>query len=197
MRTNNMTHSDTISKIAASLKNAQTNTGKAVKGSSNPFFKNRYADLGAVIESFKEAFNAEGITVMQPVEDGKVFTLLIHESGEWIQDGGTPIVCTKQNDPQAQGSAITYARRYGLSAMLLIPAADDDGEGATNHTDQATMYQIDSCIKKCQELFEKNNDPNLEAVITGLKLAKAGKKSLTGTQVESWKERAIEKLSQL
>lgn len=192
-----MTHSDTISKIAASLKNAQTNTGKAVKGSSNPFFKNRYADLGAVIESFKEAFNAEGITVMQPVEDGKVFTLLIHESGEWIQDGGTPIVCTKQNDPQAQGSAITYARRYGLSAMLLIPAADDDGEGATNHSDQATMYQIDSAIKKCQELYEKNQDLNMQGVIDGLKQAKAGKRSMTGEYVNAIKERAVEKLALL
>lgn len=192
-----MTHSDTISKIAEALVEAQTTIGSAIKGSKNPYFHSSYADLGSVIEACKEKMNAQGISVLQPVEDGKVTTLLLHTSGEWIQDSGVPVICTKQNDPQAQGSAITYARRYGLASMLLIPAADDDGESATNHSDQATMYELESTIKKCQELFDKNKDPNLQSVIDGLNLARQGKKAVTGEYARQIKDRAIEKLAQL
>lgn len=192
-----MTHSDSIATIAKALIKAQEATGGAKKGSANTFFRSKYADIGSVIEAFKEAFNSAGITVLQPVENGHVKTLLVHESGEWIADEGVPIICTKQNDPQAQGSAITYARRYGLQSMLLIPAEDDDGEGATNHSDQATMYDINSAIEKCQQLFDKNQDPNLQGVIDGLKLAKAGKKSMTGEYVKMIKEKATDKLALL
>lgn len=189
-----MTTSPEIDKISQSLVEAQDKMGAAVKGSTNPYFKSSYADLGSVIQACKEVMNGVGITILQPIELGKVTTLLLHESGQWIQDDGVPIVCTKQNDPQAQGSAITYARRYALSSMLLIPTADDDGESATNHSDAPTMYQLDSAIKKCQELFEKNKDTNLLGVIDGLKLAKQGKKSLTSEYVIAIKDRAIEKL---
>lgn len=118
---------------------AQREMGAAKKGSVNPFFKSHYADLGSVMEVCKDALNDAEIVALQPVVGDKVVTTLIHSSGEFISDEGTPIVCSKQNDPQAQGSAITYARRYGLQSLLFIPAEDDDGEKAMNRTQKAAV----------------------------------------------------------
>lgn len=125
-----MTHSESIKTISAALLIAQRVIGAATKDAVNPFFKSKYADLGSVMQACKEALNEADITVLQPVENGKVSTLLLHASGEWIQDDGVPIIFAKVGDPQAQGSAITYARRYGLQSMLFIPAEDDDAERA-------------------------------------------------------------------
>lgn len=131
-----MTTSQTIIKIAPALLKAQKTIGAAKKDAKNPFFKSSYADLGAVMEACKEALNENGITVLQPVgrdEFGAyVETMLLHESGEFITDR-MPVVAKSQNDPQAQGSAVTYARRYSLQSMVFIPAEDDDAERATNH----------------------------------------------------------------
>lgn len=128
-----MKTSESIKNIAPALLKAQKAIGGAKKGAANPFFKSKYADYGAVLEVSKDPLNDNGILVLQPVvfHDGKSFveTNLIHESGEFIS-GETEVVCAKQNDPQALGSAITYARRYGLQSLLSIPAEDDDGEGA-------------------------------------------------------------------
>lgn len=136
-----MKTSESIVKIAPALLAAQKEIGSATKDVVNPFFKSKYADLGSVMEACKDALNKHGITVLQPVahlsEATTVETILLHESGEFISD--TMIVSVKQsNDPQAQGSAITYARRYSLQSMMFIPAEDDDGESATRNTGQKT-----------------------------------------------------------
>lgn len=131
-----MIKSDSIAKIAPALLAAQKNIGAAKKESTNPFYKSSYADLGAVMQVCKDELNKNGISVLQPVgtdEQGVyVETLLLHESGEFIADK-MRIAVKGPNDPQAQGSAITYARRYGLQSMVFIPAEDDDGEKATGH----------------------------------------------------------------
>lgn len=130
-----MKTSESISKIAAALLKAQSSMGNASKGASNPYFKSSYADLNAIREVVTPSLNANGITVLQPTTtvDGKPFveTLLLHESGEYIS-GLTEIVVSKTNDPQAAGSAISYARRYGLQSFLSVGAVDDDGEKAMN-----------------------------------------------------------------
>lgn len=122
-----------IAKIAPALLAAQKAIGAAKKGSTNPFFRSKYADLGSVMEACKEALNDQGILVIQPVgfdEMGDyVETILLHESGEMISEK-TRVKYAKEKDPQSQGSGITYARRYALQSMLFIPAEDDDGEKA-------------------------------------------------------------------
>ena len=119
--------------IAKAFIAAQKEMGNAIKDSKNPFFKSAYADLNSVREACLPALNANGIAVLQPIVqiDGKNFvkTLLLHESGESIE-GLTEILFAKQNDPQAQGSGITYARRYGLQSLVNIGAEDDDGNKA-------------------------------------------------------------------
>jgi hypothetical protein len=119
--------------IAAAFVKAQSEMGNATKDSSNPYFKSKYADLNSVREACLPALNKFGISVLQPTVqvDGKNFvkTILLHESGETIESL-TEILFAKQNDPQAQGSGITYARRYGLQSLVNIGAEDDDGNKA-------------------------------------------------------------------
>lgn len=128
-----MNRSDTITKIASALVKAQGAMGNAVKDSKNPFFKSNYADLNAVREACIPALNSNGISVLQPTVqiEGKPFveTVLLHESGEFISSL-TEVICAKQNDPQAHGSGVSYARRYGLQSLVNLGSADDDGEGA-------------------------------------------------------------------
>lgn len=118
--------------IATALAKAQQAMGKALKQSNNPHFRSKYADLGNVMDACLPALNAHGIAVIQPVvmtEHGNaVRTTLIHESGESLSCD-VPLLLGK-NDMQGLGSAITYARRYGLMSMAGIAPEDDDGNAA-------------------------------------------------------------------
>lgn len=126
-----MNKSDTIGKISAALVKAQSEMGSATKGASNPFFKSKFADLNSIREATLPVLNKHGISVLQPmtVVEGKQYieTTILHESGEYL-GSLTEIVVAKQNDPQAAGSAQSYARRYGLQSFLCVAAEDDDGE---------------------------------------------------------------------
>jgi hypothetical protein len=122
-----------MNEIAKALLAAQKEMGNAKKDSVNPFFKSKYADLNSVREACMPALNNHGIVVLQPTVhlDGKNFvrTVLLHESCETFV-GMTEIVYNKQNDAQAQGSGISYARRYGLQSLCNVGAEDDDANKA-------------------------------------------------------------------
>ena len=128
-----MNRSESIVNISKALVQAQAEMGNAVKGSANPFFKSKYADLNSIREACLPALNKYGITVLQPttVLDGKLYveTLLLHESGEFIS-GVYEVIVGKQNDPQAFGAAMSYSRRYSLQSMVNLGAEDDDAESA-------------------------------------------------------------------
>lgn len=149
-----MNQSESIKKLSAALVKAQAEMSGAVKDSANPFFKSRYADLEAVIKAIKEPFAKHGLAYTQfPITGDNgigVTTRLIHESGEWIECGFF-LPMTKA-DPQAAGSAITYARRYALQAMAGIPAVDDDAEGAMGRTQKPVVGKITR--KQAQTLHE-------------------------------------------
>ncbi len=127
-----MEKSDQINELASALNKAQSEMSGAKKDSKNPFFKSNYADLGSVVEAIKTPFADNGLSYSQfPLfNDGKVGveTILMHSSGQWISSQ-LLLPMTKQ-DPQAAGSAITYARRYALQAIAGIPSEDDDGNAA-------------------------------------------------------------------
>jgi hypothetical protein len=129
-----MKTSPTITKIASALLKAQGAMGTAIKDAKNPFFKSKYADLNSIREACMPSLQANGITLLQPTItiDGKnyVETILIHESGEWMSCE-TEILFGKKDDAQAQGSGITYARRYGMQSFLNVGADDDDGNTAS------------------------------------------------------------------
>lgn len=116
--------------IATALAKAQANMGKALKANKNDHFRSKYADLGNVMDACLPALNEVGIALIQPTgtdERGNfVETILIHgESGEQLSCR-VPLILGK-NDMQGFGSAVTYARRYGLMAMAGIAPEDDDG----------------------------------------------------------------------
>ena len=124
-----------IDKISLALTVVEKELGHAAKDSKNPFFKSYYADLSSVIDAIRPTLAKEGIKILQPLlhsdEQGvRVQTVLLHSSGQWIADGG-PVMPVNKNDAQGHGSAITYARRYGLAALVGITQADDDGNNAT------------------------------------------------------------------
>lgn len=119
--------------IAAALAAAQMQMGKALKSAKNPHFKTKYADLSSVMDACLPALNANGIAVIQPTTDDEtgryVETVLIHgESGGELRCR-VPLIVQK-NDMQGYGSAVTYARRYGLMSMAGIAPEDDDGHAA-------------------------------------------------------------------
>ena len=128
-----MNKSETIGQLALALSKAQGQMKFAAKDAANPFFKSKYADLASVIEAIKVPLSANGIAFVQATdfEDSAVIveTILLHESGEWIS-GRLRMQPTK-NDPQGVGSAVTYAKRYGLQALAGVPSDDDDGNAAT------------------------------------------------------------------
>jgi len=124
------TRSDSIKEIATALAKAQAVLVGAVKDSVNPHFRNKYADLASCWEACRKALTSNGIAVVQMPEKDMVGyyveTLLTHSSGEWI--ASKCYIHLQKDDPQGLGSAITYARRYGLSAMVGICPEDDDAE---------------------------------------------------------------------
>lgn len=135
--------SPTIGKLAAALVKAQASMGVAIKDTKGQIGQNRnykYADLASVINASREALAANDLAVLQrayPNERGVCLqTTLVHSSGEWISDGGLTLPAPK-NDPQGFGSAMTYARRYGLAALLGIVQDDDDGAAAVAATKRA------------------------------------------------------------
>jgi len=132
-----MLKSDSIVKIMPALVKAQSEMSQPKKDSANPFYKSKYADLSSILEACQPALNANDICIIQPItrenDKSMVETLLYHSSGEFI-GCLTEIKNTKPNDPQAEGSGITYARRYGLQSLLGLSAVDDDGNKASNLT---------------------------------------------------------------
>lgn len=119
--------------IAAALAAAQSEMGRAKKSANNPHFKSKYADLDSVCDAAMPALNRHGIAVVQPMQrdgdDWYVVTRFVHgESGETMETP-VPLIFGKR-DMQGLGSAMTYARRYGLMALAGIAPEDDDGNAA-------------------------------------------------------------------
>ena len=122
-----------MQKIATALVKAQKAFGPALKSSTNPHFKSRYADLAACVEAVIAGLNDNGIALIQKCYDCAngvmVETMFVHESGEMLECGILHVPASKQ-DPQGYGSALTYARRYSLMAACGIAPEDDDGNAS-------------------------------------------------------------------
>lgn len=132
-----MRHSETIANLAAALVKAQKDLKPVAKDSQNPHFRNRYASLDAMVESVRPTLASHGLAVVQgassPIVDTdgalcgfSVETMLLHSSGEWLLNSA--IMPLSKVDAQGAGGAMTYGRRYGLSALLSL-ATDDDDDG--------------------------------------------------------------------
>lgn len=152
-----MKHSESLAELATALAKAQGAMEGALKASSNPYFKSRYADLKSVWEACRKALADNQLAVVQalrceyangasadvaalaeavsskvPAPAVVVTTMLIHSSGQWISEELT--MWPKDGTPQPIGSCGSYARRYGLAAMVGVYQADDDAETAQGRT---------------------------------------------------------------
>jgi hypothetical protein len=161
--------SPTVGELAKALARAQGVMRPAKKERSNPFFKSSYADLATLWETARSALSDNGMAVIQSTEfaDGEMFivTVLLHESGEWVR--GRYRLKPVKDDPQSVGSAITYARRYALSAMVGITSEDedDDGNAATGLAARRRLVDVRLREALCDEVVRRlNAAESIEAV---------------------------------
>jgi len=114
--------------IYTKLWKAKQEIGKVTKGSNNPFFKSKYADLNAILEATEPILLKHGLILLQPILDGKVCTQIIDiENGDKIESS---LVLPMITDPQKLIASITYYRRGSLQTLLTLQAVDDDGNTA-------------------------------------------------------------------
>ena len=123
-----------MKQIASALVKAQREFGPALKTSTNPHFRSKYADLAACVEAVIDALNNNGIFLMQMTHetpDGAMAeTVFVHESGEMLSAGKLFFPASK-HDAQGYASSLSYVRRYSLMAACGIAPEDDDGNAAS------------------------------------------------------------------
>lgn len=168
-----------IGKLAEALAKAQGAMYPALKDNSNPFFKTKYADLSSVWEAARKPLSEHGLSVVQTTEGETtsvtVVTLLLHSSGQWIK-GKLKMHPTKP-DPQGIGSAITYARRYALSAMVGVAPEDDDAEAAVRGQGIQKTSSVEMPKRKSEPSpIEEISDPFWTKVFDGKKYLWASSK---------------------
>ncbi len=129
-----MRMSESVKEITVALIAAQKEIVPVKRDKTNPFFKSSYVGLDTVLPEALRILNGHDLALIQTVGGAEgggttLSTTILHSSGEWISDT-QPLLLSKE-DPQGQGSAITYARRYGLMSALGIVAEDDDDANRT------------------------------------------------------------------
>jgi len=143
-----MKMSESITTIAPALVKAQALIEDAVKDSSNPAFRSKYADLSAVLAVIREPMAMNDLCVLQsPARaDGgvEVETLILHKSGEWVSQ--LCFIPINKWDAHGTGSGITYGRRYGLMSIFCIGTEDDDGNTAVERP--AAPKQLSAPLKQ-------------------------------------------------
>jgi hypothetical protein len=191
-----MKHSESLSKLAPALVAASAELKSVTKDRTNPHFKSRYATLDAIVDEVRPVLARHGLAVLQGTttphtsEAGTVLafaveTMLVHTSGEWI--ASTALMPLAKLDPQGAGAALTYGRRYGLSALLTLATDDDDdGEAAMPRTAPAAKSnRVDApkagpvsaaavpACPKCAGSMWDNRARNAERVAGGQKAGPA------------------------
>lgn len=151
--------SESLNELAKALCDAQKELKPALKDAKNTFYNSSYADLASVTEAVR-SIHAHGLSYTQTLdmvgETPVLKTTLLHVSGQWVE-GVQPLMAVKK-DPQSLGSAITFARRYGLAAIVGLTQDDDDGNAASldNFDDDFAEedYTKDSTPPKQATLFK-------------------------------------------
>ena len=184
-----MTKSAEIKNLAAALAKFQEEMRAVKKNATNPFFKSKYADLASIVDAIREPLSRNGLAYSQlPAGDGGLATILMHTSGEWIEETFTmrPV----DQKPQSVGSAITYARRYALASLLGIATEeDDDGKQASKGKPKADDAQFANLMK----VLEKSDAKALEEFMG--KMRKSDK--YTPEQKDQFAEAATARLADL
>ncbi len=148
-----MNQSENINELATALAKCQGEMEAAIKDSINPHFKSKFATLYSIWESCRKPLSNHGLSVVQTMsylEDKLCLTTkLMHSSGQWLSSV-TPVISAR-NDAQGIGSALSYFKRYSLSALLGICTRDEDDDA------EAAMPK-DRPEKKPEKKVEKPKD---------------------------------------
>ncbi len=146
-----MNKSESIVNLSASLSLFQGEVANPKNTAINPFYKSKYSPLHEVLNTVKPILSKHGLSVIQDVSgDAKnvnIVTLLTHASGEWIESSQL-VLTPEKNTPQGIGSAITYGRRYALSAVLGLASEEDcdaneDEKPQSSKPKQAKVEEFD------------------------------------------------------
>ncbi len=177
-----------MKQIATALVKAQKAFGPALKSSTNPHFKSRYADLSACVEAVIDALNDNGIALVQKsydcVDGIMVETVFVHESGEMLETGILRFPLMK-NDPQGAMACLTYARRGSLMAACGIAPEDDDGNSASRRTEIKSTVNENQILDLMAAMDEVTTLKELQETY------KAAYKATNGEQ--AWQTKVIAK----
>lgn len=184
---------DKIDQLSAALVAAQAEMPKVRKEADNPFFKSKYADLASIVSTASPILAKHGLAVSQFVahdEDrNTMMTYLLHSSGQHIAH--EMLLMLPKDDPQGQGSAITYARRYAYQAVIgMVTDEDDDGNKASRpkapRKAQAVTQEEDGPVsaENAEALRERCATLGLE-VVEVVKLGTSGRTTDPGQVLRS------------
>jgi len=186
--------SESIGELAKALCKFQGEIRGYKEDSSNPFFRSQYGDLTSVWAAIREPLTKHGLSVVQTLADPGcmqvpgdaknvqpicIVTTLYHTSGEWVK--GTLRLVPDKPGPQAAGSAITYARRYSLAAIVGIAPEDDDAENATDHQSarqekqKAVQAKADNDAFRANPDYDHDDDPTVTIPATYKRKPQSGK----------------------
>jgi ERF superfamily len=158
-----MQKSESIKELAGALSKAQGEFAGAVKDTANPFFKSKYADLESCVSAIKAPLVKHGLSFVQVSHNqensASVETIIMHSSGEWLSAGLVAVPVTK-SDAQGYGSAMTYARRYSLSAAFGIAPEDDDGNAAAKAKPEK---------QQIKEIVQNTTDANFDKEVKAMR----------------------------
>ncbi len=155
-----MKTSENITNLTKALFAFHGKVSSVKKSANNPHFKKNYADLTAILDVINPILQECGIFVTQhPHEDVLITTIYHAESGEFMQSEQV-LRMKDANNPQQQGSAITYARRYALASIFNLnqEESDDDGNSAAGikvQTVKETLTEKHPLFKKAFEHIQK------------------------------------------
>jgi hypothetical protein len=149
--------SENLNELALALAKAQGEISPAIKDSANPFFKSKYADLNSIWSSAREPLSKNGLAIIQTTEKDQggqlnLITTLVHASGQWVKSY-MPVIQAKA-DIQSLGSALTYCRRYSLSAICGI-STDEDDDGEKSMARQKEEKKVEPKPKISQQQIEE------------------------------------------
>jgi hypothetical protein len=144
-----ITSSYELDALAKSLAAFQSKFKNPPKNKTNPFFNSTYVDLADALDLIRKGLSEEGVSFIQLTSAGEdrvvLHTRLLHVSGQWIE-GTYPV--TKLAKAQEMGSALTYARRYALFALVGIAGEDDDDGNAATHGDKKAETVVTKAVEK-------------------------------------------------
>jgi hypothetical protein len=189
-----------IKDLAPALAKAQGEMGELKKESKNPFFKSNYADISSCWEACRKPLSSNGLSIVQfPSANGttvSVTTMLLHTSGQWLRSNLTLNLVGTKTDAQAVGSAITYARRYSLMAMVGLAPEDDDGNQAAKPGSQAVkeFQKTHKRETKTSKTLDERINDCLVKFADDLSIEQGELEEYVEHPVESWNEDDLKKL---